>query len=77
MKKVYIYRLIAAESPEEEDHATCFKESIAKMLFEWNEYCGHHDFKMETISVEACDDRFLETACLNEDITAVWKRLVN
>ncbi|KAM0011093.1 putative DNA helicase chromatin remodeling SNF2 family [Helianthus debilis subsp. tardiflorus] len=78
MKRVYIYRLIAAESPEEEDHATCFKkESIAKMLFEWNEYCGHHDFKMETISVEDCDDRFLETACLNEDITAVWKRLAN
>ncbi|KAJ0493808.1 putative DNA helicase chromatin remodeling SNF2 family [Helianthus annuus] len=75
MKKVYIYRLIAAESPEEEDHATCFKkESIAKMLFEWNEYCGHHDFKMETISVEDCGDRFLETACLNEDITAVSKR---
>ncbi|KAJ0725972.1 putative DNA helicase chromatin remodeling SNF2 family [Helianthus annuus] len=77
MKKVYVYRLIAAESPEEEDHATCFKkESIAKMLFEWNEYCGHHDFKMETISVEDCGDRFLETACLNEDITAVSKSFI-
>ncbi|KAI3712196.1 hypothetical protein L1987_70746 [Smallanthus sonchifolius] len=74
-KKVYTYRLIAAESPEEEDHAKCFKkESIAKMWFEWNEYCGHHDFEMETISVKDCGDQFLETACLNEDITAISKR---
>ncbi|KAL8242550.1 hypothetical protein R6Q59_012852 [Mikania micrantha] len=76
MKKVYTYRLIAAESPEEDDHATCFrKESIAKMWFEWNEYCGHHDFEMETISVKDCGDQFLETSFLNEDITAVSKRL--
>ncbi|KAE8698668.1 serine/threonine-protein kinase AFC1-like [Hibiscus syriacus] len=35
-KKVYSYRLIAGDSPEEEDHATCFKkELIAKMWFEW------------------------------------------
>ncbi|KAK1414437.1 hypothetical protein QVD17_30181 [Tagetes erecta] len=77
-KKVYTYRLIAAESPEEEDHATCFrKESIAKMWFEWNEYCGHHDFEMETVSVKDCGDHFLETSSLNEDITALSKRLVN
>ncbi|KAI8027832.1 Protein CHROMATIN REMODELING 35 [Camellia lanceoleosa] len=31
-KKVYTYRLVAASSPEEEDHMTCFrKETIAKM----------------------------------------------
>ncbi|KAE8729148.1 Detected protein of confused Function [Hibiscus syriacus] len=34
-QKVYLYRLIAGDSPEEEDHATCFKkELIAKMWFE-------------------------------------------
>lgn len=77
VRKVYTYRLIAAESPEEEDHATCFKkESIAKMWFEWNEYCGHHDFEMEEISVKDCGDQFLETPFLNEDITAIYKRLV-
>ncbi|KAI3968843.1 hypothetical protein MKX01_028993 [Papaver californicum] len=39
-KKVYAYRLVAADSPEEEDHHTCFrKELISKMWFEWNEIC--------------------------------------
>ncbi|XP_076929300.1 protein CHROMATIN REMODELING 35-like [Bidens hawaiensis] len=76
-KKVYTYRLIADESPEQEDHATCFrKESIAKMWFEWNEFCGHLNFEMETISVEDCGDRFLETSWLNEDVTVLSKRLV-
>ncbi|KAJ9551741.1 hypothetical protein OSB04_015786 [Centaurea solstitialis] len=76
-RKVYTYRLIAAASPEEEDHTTCFKkESIAKMWFEWNEYCGHHEFEMETTDVKDCGDQFLETPWLNEDITALYKRLV-
>nr|XP_043626015.1 protein CHROMATIN REMODELING 35-like [Erigeron canadensis] len=75
VRKVYTYRLVAATSPEEEDHATCFrKESVAKMWFEWNEYCGHHDFEMETVSVKDCGDEFLETPCLNEDIAVIYKR---
>ncbi|KAI3679223.1 hypothetical protein L2E82_51597 [Cichorium intybus] len=75
VRKVYTYRLIAADSPEAEDHVTCFKkESIAKMWFEWNECCGHHDFEMENTSVEDCGDEFLETSWLNEDVTAVYKR---
>ncbi|CAH1425884.1 unnamed protein product [Lactuca virosa] len=75
IRKVYTYRLIAADSPEADDHETCFKkESIAKMWFEWNEYCGHHDFEMETTSVEDCGDPFLETSWLNEDVTAIYKR---
>ncbi|XP_071736756.1 protein CHROMATIN REMODELING 35 [Rutidosis leptorrhynchoides] len=75
LRKVYTYRLIAANSPEEEDHTTCFrKESIAKMWFEWNEYCGRHEFEMETIDVKDCGDPFLETSWLNEDITALTKR---
>ena len=27
-KKVYTYRLVAADSPEEEDHCTCFRKEI-------------------------------------------------
>ncbi|CAH1444821.1 unnamed protein product [Lactuca virosa] len=75
LRKVYTYRLIAANSPEEEDHTTCFKkESISKMWFEWNEYCGHHEFEMEMIDVKDCGDEFLETSWLNEDVTALYKR---
>ncbi|CAL5377130.1 unnamed protein product [Camellia sinensis] len=73
-KKVYTYRLVAAGSPEEEDHMTCFrKETIAKMWFEWNEYCGQQEFEMETVNVSDCGDQFLETSKLSEDIKALYK----
>ncbi|KAJ8767196.1 hypothetical protein K2173_013593 [Erythroxylum novogranatense] len=76
-KKVYAYRLIAADSPEEEDHSTCFrKETIAKMWFEWNEYCGFHDFEVESIDVKECGDDFLESRVLGEDIKALYKRSI-
>ena len=56
-KKIYMHRLVAAESPEEEDHSTCFKkELIAKTWFEWNEYCGHNDFEIESVEVKDCGD---------------------
>ncbi|PWA99264.1 Helicase, C-terminal [Artemisia annua] len=75
VRKVYAYRLVAAESPEEEDHATSFKkESISKMWFEWNEHCGHHDFEMEKTTVKGCGDPFLEASCFSEDVTAIYKR---
>ncbi|KAK2980452.1 hypothetical protein RJ640_028860, partial [Escallonia rubra] len=73
-KRVFTYRLVASGSPEEEDHATCFrKESIAKMWFEWNEYSGHFNFEMETANVRNCGDMFLESPWLNEDIVALYK----
>ncbi|KAK2966025.1 hypothetical protein RJ640_017103 [Escallonia rubra] len=75
-RKVYTYRLVAAESPEEEDHSTCFrKELIAKLWFEWNEYCGKLDFEMETADVMNCGDMFLETPWVNQDVVALYKRL--
>ncbi|KAL5074018.1 hypothetical protein RYX36_013002 [Vicia faba] len=41
-RKVFVYRLVAADSPEEEDYNTCFnKELISNMWFEWNEYHGN------------------------------------
>lgn len=74
-KKVYVYRLIAADSPEEEDHITCFrKETIAKMWFEWNEYCGYQDFEMETVELQDCGDHFFESQIVREDVRVLYKR---
>ncbi|KAG7975985.1 hypothetical protein I3843_06G125900 [Carya illinoinensis] len=74
-KRVFAYRLVAADSPEEEDHGTCFKkELISKMWFEWNEYCGYRDFEVETVDVKDCDDLFLESSLLGEDIKALYRR---
>ncbi|KAA8536071.1 hypothetical protein F0562_028549 [Nyssa sinensis] len=74
-KKVYTYRLVATNSPEEEDHFTCFrKESISKMWFEWSEYCGHQDFAIESVDVKDCGDHFLESSLLSEDVKALYKR---
>lgn len=77
-KKVFAYRLVAADSPEEGDHSTCFKkELIAKMWFEWNEYCGYHDFEVETVDVKQCGDNFLETPLLGQDVKVLYRRLVH
>ncbi|CAN8257867.1 unnamed protein product [Cochlearia groenlandica] len=74
-KKVHAYRLIAGSSPEEEDHNTCFrKEVIAKMWFEWNEYCGYKNFDVETIDVDKSGDVFLDSPALREDIRVLYKR---
>ncbi|KAK8668567.1 hypothetical protein V6N13_106020 [Hibiscus sabdariffa] len=74
-KKVYSYRLIAGDSPEEEDHATCFKkELIAKMWFEWNKYCGDRVYEMETVNMNECNDLFLESPLLREDIRSLYRR---
>ncbi|KAA0045612.1 protein CHROMATIN REMODELING 35-like [Cucumis melo var. makuwa] len=74
-KKVFAYRLVAGDSPEEGDHSTCFKkELIAKMWFEWNEYCGYHDFEVETVDVKQCGDNFLETPLLGQDVKVLYRR---
>lgn len=74
-KKVFAYRLVAADSPEAEDHSTCFKkELISKMWFEWNEYCGYRDFEVETVGVNECGDDFLESPQLGEDVRVLYKR---
>lgn len=75
LKKVYVYRLIASGSPEEEDHATCFrKESIAKLWFEWDENSGPLNFDMETVDISKSGDDLLETARLKEDVIALYRR---
>ncbi|KAL5555496.1 hypothetical protein UlMin_037732 [Ulmus minor] len=74
-KRVVTYRLVAADSPEEEDHTTCFKkELISKMWFEWNEYCGFRDFDVEKVDVNQCGDEFLESPILSEDVKVLYRR---
>lgn len=75
-KKVYSYRLVAAESPEEEDHLTCFKkELIAKRWFEWNDYHGNGlDFEMEEVDIKDSGDLFLGSPALAGDVKALHRR---
>ncbi|KAK6946526.1 SNF2, N-terminal, partial [Dillenia turbinata] len=74
-RKVFAYRLVAADSPEDEDHSTCFrKELIAKMWFEWNQYCGQQEFDVERVDVSECGDLFLESPMLHQDVKALYRR---
>ncbi|WOK94273.1 hypothetical protein Cni_G02975 [Canna indica] len=74
-KKVYTYRLVAADSPEEEDHHTSFnKELTSKMWFEWTEYHKHQDFALDEVNKASCEDLFLESPLFGEDIKAVYRR---
>ncbi|KAL5217914.1 hypothetical protein ABZP36_018598 [Zizania latifolia] len=74
-KMVYCYRLVAANSPEEEDHHTAFKkERVSKLWFEWNELRGNGDFELTTIDVSDSEDRFLESPALQQDIKGIFKR---
>lgn len=76
-RKVYTYRLVAADSPEEEDHNTSFrKELISKMWFEWNEYCDHQEFELETVDISNSQDMFLESPKLQEDVKVLYRRSV-
>lgn len=62
-KMVYCYRLVAADSPEEDDHHTAFKkERVSKLWFEWNELCSSDDFELATVDVSDSEDRFLESS---------------
>lgn len=74
-RKVYTYRLVAAESLEEEDHLTCFKkELIAKRWFEWDQYSGNLNFEMEMIDPKDSGDIFIESRTLSEDVKALYRR---
>ncbi|KAJ4838606.1 Protein CHROMATIN REMODELING 35 [Turnera subulata] len=77
-KKVFVYRLVAADSPEQEDYLTCSrKEMISKLWFEWNESYGDQDFEIKTTGVDDCGDMFLESPGLREDLKVLYKRSVH
>ncbi|XP_031485418.1 protein CHROMATIN REMODELING 35-like [Nymphaea colorata] len=74
-KKVYVYRMVAADSPEEEDHITSFrKELISKVWFEWTEQCAPQAFQMVEIDISDSDDTFLESPLLKHDIKTLYRR---
>ncbi|KAL5713349.1 hypothetical protein ACHQM5_015433 [Ranunculus cassubicifolius] len=75
LRKVFVYRLVASDSPEEENHTTSLrKELISKMWFEWSEFSGNSKFAMETVNLKDNDDRFWESPSLREDVNVVKRR---
>ncbi|KAL5713344.1 hypothetical protein ACHQM5_015429 [Ranunculus cassubicifolius] len=75
LKKVYVYRLVAADSEEEESHKTSFrKELISKMWFEWSEFSGNTTIEMGTVNLMDSDDHFWGSHLLREDVNVVKKR---
>jgi DNA repair and recombination protein RAD54 and RAD54-like protein len=74
-KKVFVYRLVAAESPEEKDHEAAFKkEVIPKLWFEWSEHCTMGDFILEHIDIDDSGDDLLDSKAVRQDIKALYKR---
>ncbi|XP_065849491.1 protein CHROMATIN REMODELING 35-like [Euphorbia lathyris] len=74
-KKVFTYRLIAADSPEQKDNLTCSrKELISKMWFEWNQYSRHQDFDIITVDPNECEDVFFQSPGLRQDLNVLYKR---
>ncbi|XP_044982712.1 protein CHROMATIN REMODELING 35-like [Hordeum vulgare subsp. vulgare] len=74
-KMVYCYRLVAADSPEEEDHKTALgKEWVSKMWFESNELCTNDDFQLASVDVSVSGDRFFESPELRQDVKSLHKR---
>ncbi|KAL6858773.1 hypothetical protein ACP4OV_017775 [Aristida adscensionis] len=75
-KKVFVYRLVAAESPEEKLHETAFKkEVIPKLLFEWNEHCIMDEFiKLDEIRIDDSGDKLLDSQVICQDIKALYRR---
>jgi DNA repair and recombination RAD54-like protein len=74
-KMVYCYRLVAADTPEEEDHKTAFlKERVSKMWFESNEFSCNDDFELSCVDVSESGDMFLESPALRQCIKYLYKR---
>ncbi|CAH2059626.1 unnamed protein product [Thlaspi arvense] len=74
-RRVYAYRLVAADSPDEESYETCsLKEMMSKMWFEWNVGSGRDEFGFRAVDVDHSGDAFLETAKMKEDIRSLYTR---
>ncbi|EOA26569.1 hypothetical protein CARUB_v10022627mg [Capsella rubella] len=76
-RKVYAYKLVAADSPEEDNYETCMrKEMMSKMWFEWNVGPGRDDCGCsEAIDVDQSGDAFLETTKLKQDIKCLYTKV--
>ncbi|KAF9619375.1 hypothetical protein IFM89_006562 [Coptis chinensis] len=74
-RKVFIYRLVASDSPEEANHHTSLrKELTSKLWFEWNEFSGNPNFEMEKVNLRNSGDEFWESPPLQEDVKDVYRR---
>ncbi|KAF0900118.1 hypothetical protein E2562_027441 [Oryza meyeriana var. granulata] len=74
-KKVFVYRLVAADSPEEKAHETAFnKEVIPKLWFQWSGRCTTEDFRQNQVDIDSSGDELLETDVIRQDIKALYQR---
>ncbi|VAH44174.1 unnamed protein product [Triticum turgidum subsp. durum] len=75
-KKVFVYRLVAADSQEESFHQTAFKkEVIPKLWFEWSEqHCTSDDFRLNKVDIDDCEDELLDNKAMRQDIKVLYKR---
>lgn len=74
-KKVFVYRLVAADSDEEKVHETAFKkEVIPKLWFEWSEHCTTEDFKLGQVDIDDSGDELLDTKAIRHDIKVLYRR---
>ncbi|CAO2206414.1 unnamed protein product [Urochloa humidicola] len=74
-KKVFVYRLVAADSDEENHHVTAFKkEVIPKLWFEWSEHCTTEDFKLGQVDIDDSGDELLDTKAIRQDIKLLYRR---
>ncbi|OEL31409.1 Protein CHROMATIN REMODELING 35 [Dichanthelium oligosanthes] len=74
-KKVFVYRLVAADSAEEKHHETAFKkEVIPKLWFEWSEHCTTEDFKLGQVDIDDSGDELLDTKAVRQDIKTLYRR---
>ena len=75
--KVYSYRLVAADTSEEdEDIIAAKKEIISGIWFDGKTYPIDEKFCMPTIDGNYGNDYFLGASYMREDIKSIYKRLV-
>uniref|UniRef100_A0A0E0AST1 Helicase C-terminal domain-containing protein n=1 Tax=Oryza glumipatula TaxID=40148 RepID=A0A0E0AST1_9ORYZ len=75
-KKVFVYRLVAADSPEEKAHETAFnKEVIPKLWFQWSGHCTTEDFKLNQVCINGSGDELLETDVIRQDVNALYQSI--
>ncbi|PNT66962.1 hypothetical protein BRADI_3g18907v3, partial [Brachypodium distachyon] len=73
-KKVFVYRLVAADSLEEKTHATVLKkEVIPKLWFEWNGNCTREHFKLNQVYTRESGDELLVSEAIRRDIKALFR----
>eukprot|EP01018_Ginkgo_biloba_P032977 Gb_25423 [translate_table: standard] len=72
-KKVFAYRLVAANTLEEEIHRASFdKELLSKMIFEGSNQYENSEFMCE-VGENECEDPFFQSNALKENVKILYK----